>query len=162
VNVPRCVDDYAALLTSEDWDGLAALLREDVVTSIFGVDEEHGRAHVRRTSLADSALDVLPGQHVRVAIVDGEPVVLLLLFTPDESGDVVRDVIRIREDGSRITHVAQYWYCPEVVIEVARSLGLGAASEGSRRPGGPLVAARDWEIISRVGGHRARSRSSTR
>jgi RNA polymerase sigma-70 factor, ECF subfamily len=134
----RLAEAYAARLSAQDWDGIAALLRADATAVIVGVDEEHGRDHVRRTSLADAATDVLPGQRAEVALVGNEPVVLRL-FRPDPGSpdEVVRDVVRLRTDGAWIVRTVQYWYCPEVIEAVASQTGRRPGPEGVRRPGGP-------------------------
>lgn len=140
-SVRHLAEAYAARLSAQDWDGIAALLRADATAVIVGVDEEHGRDHVRATSLADAATDQLPDQRAEVALVDGEPVVLRL-FRPDpaSSAELLRDVIRVEVDGESIVRTVQYWYCTEVIEAVAAQTGHRPGAEGVRRPGGPPVS----------------------
>ena len=121
----RLAEAYAERFTAQDWDGLVALLRHDATTTIVGVDEEHGRDYIRRTSVADTAQDILPGQRAEVVVLDGEPVILWL-FQPDTGPEAVRDVLRIASDGEYITHVRDHWFCPELVREVAARLNRTA------------------------------------
>jgi RNA polymerase sigma-70 factor, ECF subfamily len=120
---------YAERLSAADWDGIAALLRADATVSIVGVDEEHGRDYIRATSLSDAATDLLPGHRAEFVLLDGEPLVLWL-FRPDDGDEAVRDVLRITTDDDAITHVWMYWFCPDVVREVARRLGRRAEPVG--------------------------------
>jgi RNA polymerase sigma-70 factor, ECF subfamily len=120
---------YAERLNAQDWDGIAALLRADATVSIVGVDEEHGRDYIRATSLADSAQDELPGSRAELVWLDGEPLILWL-FRPDAGPEAIRDVLRITTDGERVAHVWMYWYCPDVVREVARRFDRRAEPAG--------------------------------
>jgi RNA polymerase sigma-70 factor, ECF subfamily len=128
--VTRLAQAYADRFTAQDWDGLVSLLRQDATATIVGVDEEHGRDYIRGTSIQDTSLNILPGQRAEATLLDGEPVILHL-FRPDEGQEGLRSVIRISTDGHDITHVRDYWYCPDVVREVAARLNLRAAPSGS-------------------------------
>lgn len=124
----RLARAYAERLSAGNWDGIAALLRADATVSIVGVDEEIGLDWIRATSLADSAQHPLPGNDAELVLLDGEPLVLWLFES--NQGVAIRDVIRLTTDGEQITHVRQYWYCPDVVREVGRRLGRLAVPDG--------------------------------
>jgi RNA polymerase sigma-70 factor, ECF subfamily len=126
----RLAHAYADCFTAQDWDGLVSLLRQDATATIVGVDEEHGRDYIRGTSIQDASLNTLPGQRAEAILLDGEPVVLHL-FKPDDGPEALRSVIRISTDGHDITHVRDYWFCPDVVHEVASRLNLRAEPSGS-------------------------------
>jgi hypothetical protein len=55
---------------------------------------------------------------------------VLWLFE-SEQGVAIRDVIRVTTDGEQITHVRQYWYCPDVIHEVGRRLARLAVPDGA-------------------------------
>jgi RNA polymerase sigma-70 factor (ECF subfamily) len=126
----RLAEAYAARLSAEDWDGLAALLREDATVTIVGIDEEHGRDWIRASSFADSEANPLPGNRAEVVFLDDDPVVLWL-FQPDDGDEAIRDVVRLSTDGEHVTHVRQYWFCPDVIREVGRRLDRRAKPAGA-------------------------------
>jgi RNA polymerase sigma-70 factor, ECF subfamily len=126
----RLAQAYADRFTAQDWDGLVSLLRQDATATIVGVDEEHGRDYIRGMSIQDTSLNILPGQRAEVILLDGEPVILHL-FSPDDGPEALKSVIRISTDGHDITHVRDYWFCPDVVREVAARLNLRAEPSGS-------------------------------
>ncbi len=126
----RLAEAYAERFSAQDWDGLVGLLRQDATLSIVGIDEEHGRDYIRGSSVEHTAQDILPGQRAEMVLLDGEPLVLWL-FRPDDGPEAVRDVVRFDTDGAHITHAYEYWFCPDLVREVASRLGRRAEPFGA-------------------------------
>lgn len=125
----RLVTAYAERFSAQNWDGMAELLRHDATVTIVGVDEEHGRDYIRGTSLADAALDVLPGQRAQIVVLDGEHIAIQI-FRPDDGPEALRNVLRFTTDGTAITRVIDYWFCPDTIMEIASRLGLRAEPYG--------------------------------
>jgi RNA polymerase sigma-70 factor, ECF subfamily len=126
----RLVSAYAERFSARNWDGMAELLRHDATVTIVGVDEEYGRDYIRGTSIADAALDVLPGHRTEVVSIDGEPIVIQM-FRPDDGPDALRNALRFNIDGADITRIIDYWFCPDTIREIASRLGLRAEPYGS-------------------------------
>jgi len=79
------------------------------------------------------ATEFLAGYHGGVARIErrehrGEPI--LVSWYDHDEGPAIRDIVRVAEDEGRIASIRFYFFCPEVIAEVAGELGLPWRSNG--------------------------------
>ena len=126
------VDRLAAAFCAYDLDRLTELLLPDATSQVVGMVDEAGRDRVRDGSLHHTLVvesDVRYRAEVRV--VDGEPMVLLWETPADGSGpEAFCDVIRVDVADGGVARLRWYYFCPEVLTDVAAQLGLPVRTHG--------------------------------
>lgn len=123
---------FIAAFDARDADALAALLHEDAVTSIVGSADEFGREVSRRQSLAEWAAE--PGrQWAEWWEVEGRRVVLALAEAAGGRG--LLTVIDLERAGEMVVAQRNYYYCPELLEELAGALGIPALTHGHQYAG---------------------------
>jgi RNA polymerase sigma-70 factor (ECF subfamily) len=114
-----------------DVDEVAALFRDRAVAEVVGVAVETGRDEIRDSSLTH--VFVLEAHEVRYAAervdVLGEQVVVLREALPDGRGPLL-DAFRVEELDGAVQRVRWYYYCPEVLAEIAAELGVPVRTHG--------------------------------
>jgi len=119
---------YLDAFNRRDVDALAALFDPDATNVILGDWEEHGVDTMRRWSLrywkAESSVE-----RAEWGLVDGQECVLV--FSPAEGGtEQLWSMIRLVVADNRVIRHYWYFFCPELLSEVAARLGLKAANHG--------------------------------
>lgn len=116
------LDAFVAAYNAHDADALASLLAEHVRADIVGVAEEAGRKTVLESSIADDLSRAGLEAHL-VSLYD-EPVIAVA-----QDGKLVQ-VMRLATTSSAITEIRTYYFCPEMLSEVALALGMPARNNG--------------------------------
>lgn len=121
------VNAYLKAFNDRDPDGIAALLDEHAVANIIGVTQEYGRDTIRKNSLSDWAKDPMP---MRGAYFDREATSFIAVFAMENGEEKLDTIIRVTENGERISGVADYYFCPELLQHVASELHVNARAHG--------------------------------
>jgi RNA polymerase sigma-70 factor (ECF subfamily) len=135
----RAVLDAAAeAFTAYDIDRLVSLFLDDGVMHIVGAVHETGGPQMRDGSFEHTfnlERDVRYSAEVRQ--FDGEPLVAIFsqpasVVEPDEIERSLAEVWRCVTIEDRLAYVADYFFCPEVVTEVAAAWGVPTTLHGYR------------------------------
>jgi RNA polymerase sigma-70 factor (ECF subfamily) len=122
------VKRYLDAFNRRDVDALAALFHENATNIILGDWEEHGVDTMRRWSLkywrAESTVE-----RAEWGYVDGEDCVLVLTRSKD-GAEQLWSIIRLRVAGERVVRHWWYFFCPELLSEVASRLNIDAVDHG--------------------------------
>lgn len=151
---PGVLDAFCKAFNARDLDTLASLLLDNATVEVVGATVLQGAETARTTVLwgmvfgskhmaaledggvgqrFDAALGqgVLPTPaRLEIAHYRGAPV--LLSFYEHHDGEYVRAVTRLElsEDGSRVARLRNYFYTPEVIVDVCEELGLPHRENG--------------------------------
>ncbi|MEO0336135.1 MAG: RNA polymerase sigma factor, partial [Pseudomonadota bacterium] len=123
----QLMDSLVKTFNSRDMDGMISLFLEHASAEVYGTVQEWNKDEIRRGSMGHTIFDgngqPLPEGYPMAKVVDvfGERLVIII-----EKGDVLDDVMRIRESGGMISGFTSYYFCPEVLQEVAAALNLKA------------------------------------
>ena len=138
--VRRAAPDRAVLtaaaeaFSAYDVERLVRLFLDSGVMHIVGAVHETGRRQMREGSFAHTfnlERDVRYAAEVRD--FDGEPLVAVFASSPDGTGTPgLAEVWRCTTVDGRIAHAADYFFCPEVVTEIAAAWGVPTALHGYR------------------------------
>jgi RNA polymerase sigma-70 factor (ECF subfamily) len=124
----------AAAFTAYDVEGLVALFREDSVMDLVGMVYETGPEQMRNGTLRhtfDLEDDVRYSADVRE--FGGEPVVAIWSRPADGTGSSgLAEVWRCVTVDGRLTSVRDYFFCPEVVSEIAAAWDVATVLHGYR------------------------------
>jgi len=157
---PGVLDEFCAAFNARDLDRLTALLLDHATVEVVGASTIYGAASARGTVLtgmlfgstrmatpADGGrgegLDprfpqgVLPRPpRLELRIHRGEPV--LLSWYSHRDGEFVRAVslVEVSPDGDRISRLRNYFYTPEVIVELCGELALPCRINGTFRARG--------------------------
>jgi len=130
----RVLEAAAAAFTAYDIDALVDLFLDDGVMHIVGMVHETGAAQMREGSFEHTfnlERDVRYTADVRD--FDGEP--LVAIFSRPAAGDEpggLAEVWRCVTEGDRLRLAADYFFCPEVVTEIADAWGVPTVLHGYR------------------------------
>ena len=125
-------DAFVAAFNRRDLGALAYLLAPDAVARVDGAPfpEERGREQVRETSLAYVVAEEqgLRARTASLAVTEGLPATPVLLI--DDAGRLDM-AIAVEQSGGLATSLVYYTvpHRPELVGEIARTLGLTVAEE---------------------------------
>jgi RNA polymerase sigma-70 factor (ECF subfamily) len=124
----------AAAFSAYDVDALVELFLDDGVMYIVGMVHETGARQMREGSLEHTfALERQVRYSAEVRDFDGEP--LVAIFSTPAEGDGPRGLAEVwrcvTEDG-RLRLTADYFFCPEVVSEVAEAWDVPTVLHGYR------------------------------
>jgi RNA polymerase sigma-70 factor (ECF subfamily) len=146
--VPSAViDAFCDAFNARDLDRLVALLLDTATAEVVGIATEYGPGKMKQSdtgSLYHSlfsplshavAAEYLSGYRGGPARAErrehrGEPI--LVSWYDHDEGPAVRDVIRITEEEGRVTSVKFYFFCPDVIAEIAGEIDLPWRSNGYR------------------------------
>ena len=131
----RAVLDAAAeAFTAYDIDRLVSLFLEDGVMHIVGAVHETGGQQMRDGSFEHTFNLERDVRYVaEVRDFDGEPLVAIFSTAADGSGPRgLAEVWRCVTIEDKLSYVADYFFCPEVVTEVAEAWGVPATLHGYR------------------------------
>ncbi|MFO0682098.1 MAG: sigma-70 family RNA polymerase sigma factor [Sandaracinus sp.] len=138
---PALLDAFCAAFNAHDLDRVTALLLETASVEVVGATREYGRQAARARvlpgmmfgsrRLADPSAECGVERQYRTGALPtpvraelrsfrGEPV--LLSWYAHVDGEAVRGITRLSHDEERITHVANYFYTPDLLADVCREL----------------------------------------
>lgn len=129
---PKVLDRLAEAFSAYDLERLARLFLDDAVSEVVGVVHEVGREGIHAGSLHHTLViesDVRYRAEVRE--VDGELLVLLWDTPVDGSaGEALADVLRVETADGGVARARWYYYCPEVLAEIAGRLDVPLRTHG--------------------------------
>jgi RNA polymerase sigma-70 factor (ECF subfamily) len=131
------VDRFVAALAAKDLTTLEAICSSDVSVELVGGAELETFAGSR--GFFEHAHFVMPelgfgaDPHWKVALYDGEPIVLGFRTLGGVVG--LNEIHRIEEADGRIARVRCYCFCPDTLRAVAERLGVPALKRPYRSPG---------------------------
>lgn len=127
------LETFLAAFRRKDPDLVASVLADDVHVEIVGVAEEFGRQKARASCLNEWSNE-WTNQAALSLVVDGQPVVVI--FEPRDAGRVLVDAIRLEPVGSEVGQMRIYYFCPDLLRQLADSLGMGWENHGYVYQGG--------------------------
>ena len=125
----------AAAFNAYDVDAMVSLFLVSGRSEVVGNATETGHKEIRGGSLSDTfGPDAAEFHRSTVHSFDGEDIILMWERQKDAPGDpeVVSDVLRVRPafGAPLVAELKWYFFCPEVVAEVAGGLGLPFKTNG--------------------------------
>ena len=123
------MDSLVKTFNDRDMDGMISLFLEHASGEVCGTVQEWNRDEIRRGSMGHTIFDgngkPLPSGYPVAKIVEvfGERLLVII-----EKGDLLDDVLRVREEDGKIAGFTSYYFCPEVLEEVASGLNMKANS----------------------------------
>jgi RNA polymerase sigma-70 factor (ECF subfamily) len=92
--------------------------------------QEYGREQIRTGSLHHTIVLDDSASTVERAVYRGE--VVLVQWATREGKRLVEDVFRLEARDGGLRSLTYYYFCPEVLVEVARELGFPVRTNGYR------------------------------
>jgi RNA polymerase sigma-70 factor (ECF subfamily) len=128
------LDALAAAFTAYDLDRLTGLLLTDARADLLGMVYEEGVEAMREGSLHHTlVLETDVRYRGEVRDWHGEPVLLLWERPVDGTApEAVGDLLRAETVDGKVARLTWYYFCPEVLTEVAAELGLPVRTHGYR------------------------------
>lgn len=125
------LDRFVELFNARDLPSLTALLLEDATAEVVGMVQEYGRGQIEKGSLHHTMFGEEGAPRAQRVGYLGEPVVVIW-YTGKDGADAVEDVLRFVEREGKVAALRYAYFCPEVIREVAASLGVPARTNGYR------------------------------
>ena len=125
---PEVLDVWVDAFNRHDVERILALMTEDCQVVIPGMVDDTG-AEMGRSVLTHTLEEASLVRAERVQI-DGQPVIALWYRVDDR--EHIGDVFRLDTASGRITRTCSYYFSPDVLNEVAASLGTTARTQGYR------------------------------
>ncbi len=122
------LDRFVELFNARDLGGLAALFRADATAHVVGMVEEHGPEQIVKGSLGHTIGEAGEVRAER-RLYRGEPVVVLWY---QKESRRVEDVLRFVEREGQLAWFGYYYFCPEVLEDVAGELEVPFGTNGYR------------------------------
>ena len=116
------LDRFVLAYNDRDADALCELLAEHVQANIVGVAEEVGRHNVIENSISDDFAK--PGLRAEAISLLGLPIIVVV------ENDALVQIMQLKATTSEITEIRTYFFCPEVLAEVAEMIGMKARNNG--------------------------------
>jgi RNA polymerase sigma-70 factor (ECF subfamily) len=145
---PAVLDAFCEAFNAGDIDRVTALLLDNASVEVVGATTQYGPEAARRTVLHGMLFGVevmanpeAYGFDARLfeGVVPSPPRVearahrggwVLLHWYAHEDGEAVRALTRIQPDGDRIARLENYFYNPELIVEVCEELALPSRTNG--------------------------------
>jgi RNA polymerase sigma-70 factor (ECF subfamily) len=124
------VDAFVSAFNARDLDRLAGLFLEGSEARVVGMLHEHGRDQIRAGSLHHTLFLEEGDSRAERAVFRGETV--LVLWYTHEGKRSVEDVWRLEAGEGGLRAADYYFFCPEVLEEIGRELGLPVRTNGHR------------------------------
>ena len=116
------LDRFVAALNAPDVEAVTSLLLDHTTLDVYGIGSEHGkRMNHYRVSFENAK-----GAPGRTQAVYFEGEWLLVVWAGPASSEVLINVERLEEEDEHIAHVHSYYFCPEVIVEIAGEIGAKA------------------------------------
>ena len=116
------LDAFVRAFNAHDLQMMEALLSEHARAVIVGVAEEHGRSTILQNSIADDLANI--GARASLHELYGEMVVAVT------DGGTLTHLMRVTAAGGGIDEIRTYYFCPEVLDEVAAALDRPVRTTG--------------------------------
>ncbi|HYM80769.1 MAG TPA: RNA polymerase sigma factor [Candidatus Limnocylindria bacterium] len=146
------IDAFCDAFNARDLDRLTALLLDTATVEIVGLVTEYGPDAARDPEtgslhgmmFGDLSSDDPRGgvePHLRHGVLPTPPRVearahrgesILLFWYAHESGEAVRAVARVETEGDRLARVRNYFFTPDVIVEICRELDVPYHTNGHR------------------------------
>jgi RNA polymerase sigma-70 factor, ECF subfamily len=126
------VDRFVAALNARDPDGVTKLLLDNTTLDVCGIGGERGKEMIHYRVSFENAKGA-PGR-AEALCLRGEWLVLVWAGPP--SNEVLINVERVEEEEGHIAHIRSYYFCPEVIAEIAQEIGARswASPHGQNQP----------------------------
>jgi RNA polymerase sigma-70 factor (ECF subfamily) len=122
------VDKFVAALAAKDFDSIRALcladLRVDMVGGASFENYETGKVTIEHAHMVIPGMGLGDNPNWRVADYEGEPIVIGLRTVKGTEG--LNEVWRFEVDEGAISRLRLYCFTPDVLVEVATTLGMPA------------------------------------
>lgn len=125
-NLPQAlIDGLVSNFNNRNMEGMISLFLEHASGEVYGTVQEWNRDEIRRGSMGHTIYDgkgqPLPIGFPKAQFVEvfGEKVLVIL-----EKENKIDDVFRFRSEDGQISHFTSYYFCPEVLTEVAEALKI--------------------------------------
>ena len=126
------LDRFVAVLNARDVEAVTALLLDNTTLEVCGIGSERGRQVNHYRVLFENA----KGAVGRAEAVSVQGEWLLLVRAGAESSETLINVERLEEEAGHIAHIRSYYFCPEVIAEIAGEIGAKAwaSPHGQNQP----------------------------
>ncbi len=124
------LDRFIDAFNARDLDRLTSLFLADATADVVGMVHEEGREQIRSGSLHHTLMEEAGNSRAARRVYRGETV-LVLLYTKD-GVEAVEDVLRLVERDGALLALRYYYFCPELLTDVARELGVPVRTNGHR------------------------------
>ncbi|HKN01067.1 MAG TPA: RNA polymerase sigma factor [Candidatus Binataceae bacterium] len=126
------VDRFVAALNARDIEGVTNLLLENTTLDVYGIGSERGTGMSHYRVTFENAKGA-PGRAEGVCYC-GEW--LILVWAGPAPKEVLINVERVEEEEGHIAHIRSYYFCPEIIAEIASEIGARAwvSPHGQNQP----------------------------
>ena len=126
------VDRFVAALNARDIESVTKMLLDNTTLDIYGIGSERGKEMTHYRLTFENAKG-LPGR-AEAKWFGNEW--LLLVWAGPSSKEVLINVERVEEEEGHIAHIRSYYFCPEVIAEIAAEIGAKAwtSPQGQNQP----------------------------
>jgi RNA polymerase sigma-70 factor (ECF subfamily) len=132
---PALVDRFVDAFNQRNVDAVVELLLADADVEVVGMCQEYTRDTARKGSITHTILDANAPRAERTSYLGEQIVLLWYSVTEDGKGtEYVQDVLRFEEIEGQIGRLRYYYFCPETLTEIARSLNVPVRPIGYRFP----------------------------
>ena len=126
------LDRFVVALNARDVAAVTDLLLDNTTLDVCGIGGERGkRMNHYRVSFENAK-----GAPGRAEAVSFEGEWLLVVWSGAASNEVLINVERLEEEEGHIAHIRSYYFCPEVIAEIAGEIGAKAwaSPHGQNQP----------------------------
>ena len=117
------LDRFVAALNARDVEAVTDLLLDNTTLEVCGIGSERGkRMNHYRVSFENAK--AAPG---RAEAVSFEGEWLLVVWAGAPSDEALVNVERLEEEDGHIAYIRSYYFCPEVIAEIAGEIGAKAS-----------------------------------
>lgn len=116
------LEAFVRAFNAHDLERMETLLSEHARAVIVGVAEEHGRSTILQNSIADD----LANMHAKAALHELYDEVVVAVT----GGGELTHLMRLKVAGGLIADIHTYFFCPEMLEEVAAALDVPARDNG--------------------------------
>ena len=122
------LDRFVAALNARDVEAVTELLLDNTTLDVCGIGSERGkRMNHYRVSFENAK--AAPG---RAEAVSFEGEWLLVVWAGAPSDEALVNVERLEEEDGHIAYIRSYYFCPEVIAEIAGEIGAKAWASTAR------------------------------
>jgi len=126
------LDRFVAALNARDVEAVTELLLDNTTLDVCGIGSERGkRMNHYRVSFENAK--AAPG---RAEAVSFEGEWLLVVWAGAPSDEALVNVERLEEEDGHVAYIRSYYFCPEVIAEIAGEIGARAwaSPHGQNQP----------------------------